>query len=560
MNKWYFIFVFSLLLSLALPAQNNYPRGYFIYPVKAPAGLAANFGELRANHYHMGLDCKTDKKENVAVVAAADGYISKVKIEPFGFGRAIYINHPNGYTTLYAHLNDFFPELEKYVRQQQYLQKSWKVFLDIPPGKFPVSKGQLIALSGNAGASQGPHLHFEIRDTRTDKVLNPLLFGFSVSDHTAPDILKLAVYDRNRSTYEQSPRIITLKKSGGQYVPVQGTIILNTDKVSFGITAFDRYSGSTNQNGIYKATLFDDEKPVLRFCMNNISYDETRYLNAHIDYKTKLSGGPYIQHLSILPGSIKGIYEGSLTDGVIDLEEGKIRQIRIEVADVNGNTSTLRFSVKGGKPSTPSPQAGGQLFKPGQFNIFENDDIAFYLPENALYDSFHFSFSKQQTASGIIYKIHNGLIPVHTYFSAGLRAVKPFRDTGKVIMKWYYGEKDEFRKAVYDKGFYRASFRNFGNFELFQDTLPPVITPIGFREGMKMPPGGRLIFRITDNAEDLAYCDGYIDGNWILFSNDKGKTFIHTFDEHTGPGRHELRIVAVDLAGNKTEKKYHFTK
>ena len=261
--------------------QKNYLQGYFIWPVMAKKALAANFGELRPNHYHMGLDCKTDQKENLHVVAAADGYIAKIKIEPYGFGRCIYINHPNGLTTLYAHLNDFYPELEKYVKEQQYKMESWKIFIDVPEGLLPVKKGQFIAYSGNTGGSQGPHTHFEIRDTKTDKVMNPLLFGFPLADNIAPAILRLAVYDRGTSTYEQSPRFIPVKKINGIYTTVPGQLLLNLDKVSFAITAYDRYSGSTNQNGIYEATLYNDDNPVVGFQLDSISYDETRYLNAH---------------------------------------------------------------------------------------------------------------------------------------------------------------------------------------------------------------------------------------------------------------------------------------
>ena len=209
--------VFTLsLITLNASAQffppKNYPQNYFSWPVAAVKALSANFGELRPNHYHMGFDCRTDQKQNLPVVAAADGYITKVRIEPFGFGRSIYINHPNGLTTLYAHLNEFYPELEKYVKEQQYKLKSWKVNLDIPQNLFPVKKDSLIAFSGNTGSSQGPHLHFEIRDTKTEKVLNPGLFGFGVPDSIPPDIYRLAIYDRRVSTYEQSPKLYLLKK------------------------------------------------------------------------------------------------------------------------------------------------------------------------------------------------------------------------------------------------------------------------------------------------------------------------------------------------------------
>jgi murein DD-endopeptidase MepM/ murein hydrolase activator NlpD len=208
-----FLFFYFLLFALSTSAQifpaKSYPQGYFRYPLDVPIALAANFGELRPDHYHMGLDCKTEKRQNLPVHAAADGYIAKIKIEPFGFGRAIYINHPNGLTTLYAHLNNFFPALEKYVKEQQYEQESWEVFIDIPAGFFPVKKGDFIAYSGSTGGSQGPHVHFEIRDTKTDKVLNPLLFGFALKDNIPPAILRLAVYDRTISTYRQTPTLFS---------------------------------------------------------------------------------------------------------------------------------------------------------------------------------------------------------------------------------------------------------------------------------------------------------------------------------------------------------------
>ena len=259
MQRRILAFLSFLLIITTIRAQ-NYPQNYFRNPLNIPMQLVANFGELRTNHWHMGLDIRTQQKENLPVHAAAEGYIAKVKIEPGGFGRAIYINHPNGYTTLYAHLNDFWPALEQYVKAEQYKLESWQVELEIPENLFPVNKGSFIAYSGNTGGSQGPHVHFEIRDTKTEECLNPLLFGLPIADAVPPTISRLAMYDRNRSIYQQSPQFVPIRKAGTLYklTAVSNLIKLGSGKISFAIGATDRLSNSTNPNGIYKARILMD--------------------------------------------------------------------------------------------------------------------------------------------------------------------------------------------------------------------------------------------------------------------------------------------------------------
>ena len=545
--------------------QKNYPQGYFQWPVKAKVAIVANFGELRPNHYHMGLDCRTDQHENVPVVAAAAGYIAKVKIEPSGFGRCIYINHPNGLTTLYAHLNDFYPALENYITQQQYKLKSWKVFLDIPSDMFVVNKGQIIANSGTTGGSQGPHTHFEIRDTKSDKVLNPLLFGLPISDDIAPDILHLAVYDRNISTYEQTPHFYPIKKVNGVYVTTPANIILNTDKVSFAITAYDRYTGSTNKNGIYQAVLYEDENAVVGFQLDSISYDETRYINAHIDYKLRSTQGLYVQHLSRLPGYTKGIYTDVTGEGVISLKNDATHAIKIEVKDSKGNTSKLKFSIQKSFGNVHAYTQNDIVFyqpnefRPGFLNIFENEKVMLTLPEISLYDSIRFKYNEIIPAKGYpIYQIHNFTVPLQTMFTLKIKnTVTNYPD--KMVMHRFANDKDDYAKAVNENSWYKASFREFGNFQLMEDLLPPVIRPIGFREGMHVNSLSRLVFDITDNTEAVNF-SAALDGHWLRFSNDKGRVFIYKMDDHCGVGAHELIITVTDCVGNKSEKIYHFTR
>lgn len=564
-----FVFFHFLLPAQIFPAK-NYPKDYFAYPVGAVVALSANYGELRPNHYHMGLDCKTGQKQNMPVLAAADGYIAKVKIEPYGFGRAIYINHPNGLTTLYAHLNDFFPELELYVKQQQYRLEKWEVFLDIPQHLFPVTRNRFIAYSGNTGGSQGPHLHFEIRDTKTDKVLNPLLFGFNIPDNVPPVVTRLAMYDRNISTYEQTPKFFPLVKKNGSYTtPV--VVSTNSNLVSFAISATDRYSGSSNPNGIYEASLFVDEVAIAGFQLDNISYDETRYLNAHIDYKLKLNGGPYVQHLSRLPGYPAGVYHDIKSDGTIPVYDDSLHQVKIIVKDTYGNTSVVQFSLKKAAPSNTTSVNNSlyqqQVFHPGYINIFERDNIQVILGEKDLYDSIRFTYATKAASpaekySGQFHLVHNGAVPVHGYFTIKIKPdfIIPPEAQNCMVIKQQWGSRTDIFKAKYEGGWYSSRFRSFGSFQLMADIQPPTITPIGIKENANLGRSVSFSFVVRDNSDEFKNFRAELDGKWLRFSNDKGRTFTYKFDENCPPGPHELKVSVEDEANNVTTKRFNFTR
>lgn len=553
------ILLFPGLLCAQLFPKKNYPQGYFCWPVKAIPGIVANFGELRPNHYHMGLDCRTDQRENLPIVAAADGYIAKVKIEPFGFGRCIYINHPNGLTSLYAHLNDFEPALEKYITELQYRQESWALFTEIEAGKFPVKKGQFIAYSGNTGGSQGPHLHFEIRDTKTDKVLNPLLFDFPIPDQVPPVVQRLAVYDRSKSTYEQTPRLFPARKVSGGYAPTPELIQINTDKVSFGISAHDCNSGSNNPNGIYEALLYDNERLITGFQLDSISYVETRYLNAHIDFKLRMGGGPFVQHLSRLPGFPQGTYRDAAGDGVIDLSDGTVHPIRIVVKDTRGNMSTVRFSIKSTGKSDyivqPAP-----LFEPGQMNVAENESVSLYLAENQLYDSVHFRI-KPATGQygGKAFQLGTGDIPVHSFYPVKIRNTTTAQPD-RMVMKRWWNNKDDFAKAERQGDWYRSSFKALGYVELYEDAIPPAIVSTNLSDGMNASGMSSIYLVVKDETDEFRNFRATLDGKWLRFSNDKGRKFVYKFDGYCSPGPHVLNIHVEDCAGNATERTYRFTR
>jgi hypothetical protein len=571
-HKPFLFFLFFLFFSIAqaqfFPSK-NYPKDYFIYPVDAKISLAANFGELRPNHYHMGLDCRTNQVINRPVKAAAAGYIARVTVAPFGFGQAIYINHPNGLTTVYGHLHSFFPALEKYVKEQQYNQESWNVDLKIPPALFPVKQGQFIANSGNTGGSQGPHCHFEIRDTKTDKVLNPLLFNLPIPDNVPPTIVSLYMYDRCKSTYSESPQHLPIKKISEKYTTVENVISVHTDKISFGISANDKQSGSNNPNGIYEAIIYLDEQPLSAFQLDSITYDESRYVNANIDYKTRAGGGPYIQHLSRLAGYPQGVYKDINGDGVIELKDSNVHQVKIVVKDARNNTSILRFKIKKGlivetgKPDNIDYEK--KEFQPGFVNVFENENVQAYLPAGTLYDSVAFSYSEKKSTSSesfsSIYSILSGLIPAQSYFTVRIKADKNIPDNlfDKILMKRSWNGKSDLVKATKNGDWYSAKFNAFGNFELIADDEPPVIHA-NFQDNALLSRSREIVISPKDNNDVVKNFRAELDGKWLRFTNDKGRSFIYIFDEKCARGKHELKITAEDEAGNKTERILHFTR
>jgi len=547
----------SFILNPALAQQKTYPKGYFRNPLNIKMELVANFGELRANHWHMGLDIRTQQRENLPVHAAAEGYISRIKIEPGGFGRAVYITHPNGFTTLYAHLNAFMPALESWVKEQQYQKQSWAVELTLPPQLFPVQKGQFFAYSGNTGGSAGPHVHFEIRDTKTENCLNPLLFDFPIADAVPPTLTRLALYDRNRSTYAQTPQLLALTKAGASYRLLQSNSLkVGTDKISFALGAVDKFSASTNPNGIYSARIFLDDQLQSAFILDNISYDKTRYFNAQTDYRYKFAGGPWVQHLSRLPGDESGVYTPTESNGVLDLADGAPHNVKIEVCDANQNLSVLNFSVQyDASLHRPQSAEGVTKFTPNYVNVFEQEDFEAFTTETTVYDTVYVQYKKTSLAGADVHHFVSASIPAHDGLTV---RIKPNIDESlkdKVVIRSTAGTRKTVEKGVWNGDWVSAKFRQFGTFEALVDDKPPVVPA----PPTNLSKSTRLVFTPTDNLGIKGFT-AKLNGNWLRFTNNGGRTWIYTFDEKFPRGTHNLTVTVEDIAGNKTTKTWTVTR
>ncbi|MEP7277458.1 MAG: hypothetical protein ABI813_02340, partial [Bacteroidota bacterium] len=413
---------------------------------------------------------------------------------------------------------------------------------------------------------QGPHLHFEIRTTNEDVNKNPVLFGFPLADNTKPVIRRLALYDRRLSLYEQSPKLIPIKKTAVDYSTTSPVILVTSPKISFAISTTDNQTGSFNQNGIFEVGIYDNDKPVIGFRMDNIGYDNTRDINAHIDYKTRANGGPFLQQLFELPGYLNSIYKKVGGDGAIDISDGTVHNIKIYVKDGYNNTSLLFTRVQyTGNPSA-LPVFAGKKFYPLMLDGFEDTDCEFYIGERCLYDSVHIAYKKvpATTANAVsaVYGIGAAWIPLKDSMIVRIKTTV-FLDAGKkshVVMQRFAGAKQDVEKVVWQKDWATAKFREMGNFQLVLDETPPVIVPIGFNDGANMSRASRIVLVINDNLQTFKNFRAELDGKWLRFTNDKGKSFIYNFDEKCVAGPHSLKISVEDEAGNFTTKTFLFTR
>lgn len=553
-----------LLVFLYLPVMaqaQDHPKGYFRNPLNIPMMLAGNFGECRSNHFHSGLDVKTESRENMRVHAAADGYIARVRIQNGGFGHVLYLVHPNGYSTVYAHLNDFAPDVQAYVESEQKRRKSWTVDLYVPASKFPVKKGDFIAYSGNTGGSLAPHLHFEIRETKNGHPVNPSLFGFDIVDNIAPKPTKVFLYDMSRSVYMQDPKSASLEEKAGSYTVWGDTMYVTAGQVGVAFQSNDYMDNSTNTLTYYTAELLMDGIPQCRITLDNIGYDVTRYLNAFADYSQKAKGNGWVQCLFRMPGNrLGGIYELNKTRGGLPVNDGKAHKVTISLTDAFGNNSKINFYVKN-VPGTAEPVADcDQLFKVNKENSFVHPNVKFQLDERDLYDDVCFRFSEKtdMDAYSARYKLHDASVPVHSYFSLYIKPNKPvpFELRDKIAMVQNDGSSAEWGKAAkYDNGWYKASIRNFGEYRLVADTKPPTIIPMQSRTALLK--SERITFKAEEDITSVAKFDAYLDGEWIPFER-TGDIFYYIFDGTTKGGDHEIRVTVADENGNSESINYTF--
>lgn len=554
--------VCTLLLILKTAVAQISDPDYFSSPLKIPIVLSGNFGELRSNHFHSGIDIKTGGKTGLPVYTAAEGELSRIYVSPSGFGLALYIDHSNGTTTVYGHLQKLRDDLQNYMHAVQYDKESFAADISVPKGKFRFKKGELVAYSGNSGSSGGPHLHFEIRDTDSQKPLNPLLYHLDVSDDRAPVILSVMLYplsdDAHVSGKSYAQRIDAVLYNGTYHL--KGNPVLNVyGDIGFAVQTHDYLTGSWNKCGVYEINLLADRKPVYTFRMDQLDFDQTRYVNSHIDYAHYQKYSRRLHKSWVDPGNRLGNYPVLINRGKINLSDRQVHEIKYMIKDVNGNESQLAFNVIS-KPMkiTKQERTGIPVAYNKKFSIEENGLEADFDP-GTFYSDFLFDFQVQAAGNGFyspVFKLHDKETPVHRYYRLRIKAINlPLHLRGKALIAILDAKtgKKQALGGEYSLGWVEANTRQLGNFTITVDTVVPTITPVNIQNNSTLANKNKISFKIHDDFSGISSYRGEIDGKWVLFEYDAKKDLIEYYFDASRielGKKHNLKLTVSDAKKN----------
>jgi hypothetical protein len=554
-------FVYILLLSYSGSFAQSYPKKYFSKPIDPPYKLAGNFGEIRADHFHSGIDFSTSEEEGKNVYAAADGYVSRIKISSVGFGKAVYITHPNGFVTVYAHLKEFYPELEKYVHDKQYEKESFEIELFPTSKEFPVMKGQVIAYSGNTGSSTGPHMHFEIRHEKTEEPINAQLFGYKIPDKAKPEITMMKIIPKTTegiiAGHDSSASFKVIQRNAGKYFVTDTQHVWGKVGFEFAMTDFQEKDKATI--GIYSMQLKVDTAVVYSYKYNRFNFNETRYVNSHIDYAAKVNDGVIYERCFHQGRNPLRFYKDTL--GFYNFNENRKYKVKATVKDFNGNTSTVEFFVKGDSSLKIQPR----LFSPfitviaPQYGIVITEpDMVIDIPSNALYDTCYLLYKAEEKEPGFFspsFIIGDRSVPLHLSMTLSLKATGiPDSLKSKAVI----ASKTQKQIWISEGGSWSDNListrtRHFGTFAVALDTISPLI-------GIKEMPDtltsrGQIGVKIIDDFTGIKSYRATIDGKWILLEYDAKNDMLNgRIEIPSTRSSHlfEIEIEVVDETGNKS--------
>ncbi|MDO6597519.1 M23 family metallopeptidase [Oceanihabitans sp. 2_MG-2023] len=550
------LFILMLFYTSLCNAQSIYPTDYFRSPLDITLIAAGTFGELRSNHFHSGMDLKTQQRQGLHVYGAADGYISRIKVSHFGYGKALYVTHPNGYTTVYGHLQSFSKEIEAYVKKRQYEEESFEIQLFPNPEELKINKGEIIAYSGNTGSSGGPHLHYEIRDNQ-ERPINPLLFGLDIKDSTKPIITEVYAYaigenaHINKSKKKQKLRLIDNKNGTYSVENIEAY-----GKIGFAIATIDRQDLAANKNGVYNIQARYNGDLCFELDFKRFSFNETKHLNRLIDYDLYKTKKQRLQKLFIEENNPLSMYNNSSNDGYVEVEDNTSSVYKVRVKDIEDNDAWLQINIKGVKSNDIEPLEDTTT----PFYIYANQDenlnegrVHVNISKNTFYDDFFIDFKVEKDTL----TLHKNTIPAKKNFDISYDlSGYTTEDASKLYIARLVGWNDyPLYSTTKRKGnILTTSTKTLGKYALATDTIAPTIKPKNFSKGKWLSKYRFLKIKIEDQGSGISNYRATINGKWILTEYDyKTKTLTYDFNDGVSTEtKNNLKLIVTDNVGNNS--------
>lgn len=557
-KKFCFILVLLLSLNISNAQEKEFPKDYFRSPLDIPLILSGTFGELRPNHFHAGIDLKTKGASGLKIYSVADGYVSRIKVSPTGYGKAIYVKHPNGYTSVYAHLMRYNDKIEAIVKKEQYSKKSFAIEIFPGPADIVVKKGEIIALSGNSGSSFAPHLHFELRDSKTEKPQNGMHFGFEIKDNIAPIIKEVKLYEKSVYNGKYNTENKLVKGGNGKYY-IDSNFEADT---TFGISisTYDLLNGANNKNGVYKIALIVNDSLIYRVKMDEFAFSETKYIKSHSDYYEKIENKKKFHKCFIDPFNKLSIYDSLVNSGFISFGKNESLNIKIIVSDLYQNKSVLAFDVVKQKKiqETTDPDSTFFMFVHGANQVFKNKFIELKSNKKSFYDLVYFNYKNRidsllSTFSGI-HQIHNQNTPIHNTLALTINLAKyPDSISSKLCLaKVNSNNRLSYAGGKYEDGKLKAKIYSFGDYTVSIDTIKPIIKGLNIYPGKTMN-SSTLKMTIRDDFSGINTYEGKINGQWIIMEYDPKKNRLtHYFEKDLPKGKHTFDLKVSDKHNNES--------
>lgn len=553
-----------LCLSFHLGAQ-SYPQ--FESPVKHRIALSGSFGELRTGHFHAGIDIKSKfGMAGDSIFSIEAGYVSRIKVEPGGYGYSLYINHPSGFTSVYAHLKEYEPSIQEYIFQIQSEENCFTIDHTPPVEAFPLAKGHYIGQMGNTGKSFGAHLHFEIRRTSTDKLINPILFGIKPSDNKSPVIRSLSVYELDSLHNIVKEMTYDVYRTNSNEFHLRDTVKIKEEhSIDIAVEIFDRMNGSINKNGIYNLKLIVDQSLIQDYCFDTMDFNDSNGIDYFLDKKLKASDNRNYYNLSIHSKSYP--FSFAKLDSLHDDEP--LKSIKIQASDYENNISTLHINLSKeiSRPSLKTNLSNYIVNKQTPTIIqLQNFDIVF--TNNSFYSK-QSIYAKEIKPNVLENRVDNHMlilgpshVKVHNPLTINYKSSFPLNEKFCLVNLTKKGEFELLDNCARDS-ICTTAVSSLKNVKLIKDTIPPQIIPLFTKSNFKK--NTTISFKIIDNIipkskKHLLKYRATLNGQWILFNYDlKSNIISHKVVDSTKKGNYFLELQLTDNQDNTSCYYKHIT-